>query len=344
MKKKQLLFTFDYELYLGRNSGSVANCLLAPTQKILEILQRFKIKAVFFIDTLYLFRLKEVSAYSKDALEDYNKIKQQLTFISKQGHYLYLHLHPHWLDAKYNHETNKWDLSDSSNFSFVNFTQEKIFHLFKISIEILNKFVQHKYPEYPLGYRAGGLFIQPFELFYESFIQFNVQYDFSVLRNAVLVSDNNLIFDFLKIPQNVYVYNFEKDPCMLDNNGSFKEYTLNTVEVFGIWKLINSFYFRVVSKFTNDFKYGDGQPTNNSSFIKFSEQKKYGKLISIESFSIENLMPIKLLLYVNFLKINNYMHWISHPKLVSRNSLKYFSNFLKTLNSKYEIETDFKNF
>lgn len=333
MQKKQLLFTFDYELYLGKNSGSVTNCLLIPTRKLLEILSRFQIKAIFFVDTLYLFRLKEVSVYSEEALKDYTDIKKQLTIFSEQGHYLFLHQHPHWMDAKYIPETNSWDISDSTNFSCVNFTREMINYLFGISIEILNEFVKQKYPESPLGYRAGGLFIQPFNLFYDSFKQYNIQYDFSVLRNAVLKSDNNLFFDFSKIPME-FIYHFEKDPCLLDMNGKFKEFTLNTIKIFGIWKLLNSFYYRVISGFTNDFKYGDGLPTKNASFIKFPDQKKYGKLISIESFSIENLNPVKLLLYISFLKSNSYMHWISHPKLVTRKSLNYFSDFLTTISSK----------
>ena len=51
--KKNILLTFDYELFLGSRSGTVDNCLIIPTSKILEVLKRHGAKAVFFIDTSY---------------------------------------------------------------------------------------------------------------------------------------------------------------------------------------------------------------------------------------------------------------------------------------------------
>ena len=60
---KTILLTFDYELFLGvRNtsSGAVEDCLIEPSNWILEVLSKHKITdAVFFVDTLHLVKLKD---------------------------------------------------------------------------------------------------------------------------------------------------------------------------------------------------------------------------------------------------------------------------------------------
>ena len=47
MESKQVLFTFDYELFLGHRSGSVENCMILPTKKLLEVLKKYRAKVLF---------------------------------------------------------------------------------------------------------------------------------------------------------------------------------------------------------------------------------------------------------------------------------------------------------
>ena len=50
MATKNILLTFDYELFLGHISGSVNDCLILPTNKILSILSDQNIKhSMFFV-------------------------------------------------------------------------------------------------------------------------------------------------------------------------------------------------------------------------------------------------------------------------------------------------------
>ena len=51
--KKLLLFTFDYELFLGDKSGSVQDCLITPTDHLISLLNKYEFKAYFFVDTVY---------------------------------------------------------------------------------------------------------------------------------------------------------------------------------------------------------------------------------------------------------------------------------------------------
>ncbi len=115
---KNVLLTFDYELFQGKRSGSVENCMLLPTEKILSLLKKHKATAIFFIDMLYLCRLKELEGKSAKAKRDFELIEQQIIEIAKNGHYVFNHLHPHWLDAVYDKEKNDWTLTNDSKYSF----------------------------------------------------------------------------------------------------------------------------------------------------------------------------------------------------------------------------------
>ena len=158
--KKKLLLTFDYELFLGDSSGSVSNCMIIPTTKILEILKKFKIKAIFFVDLTYLNRLDNESKKYISVKNDYKEIKDQLLKIKSLGHYIFYHLHPHWLDAKYLCNKNEWDLSEKRKFSLNNLNDKEIHKVFFESKKILKNF---KLDRQAKGFRAGGLYIQPFE-------------------------------------------------------------------------------------------------------------------------------------------------------------------------------------
>ena len=72
MIKKKTILTFDYELSLGNDSGTIEKCMIEPTYKILEILKRNNSKALFFIDSTFLVVLKQ------DYYEGYLKVKNQI--------------------------------------------------------------------------------------------------------------------------------------------------------------------------------------------------------------------------------------------------------------------------
>ena len=58
-QKKLLLITFDYELFLGERSGSAQECLISTTDIIMESMKELDIKAYFFVNTVYILKLKE---------------------------------------------------------------------------------------------------------------------------------------------------------------------------------------------------------------------------------------------------------------------------------------------
>jgi hypothetical protein len=117
-KEKLLLFTFDYELFLGEKSGTVQQCLVTPTDQLIFCLDKYAFKAIFFIDTVYILHLKEIAEKHTAAKTDLDSIINQLVKIVKSGHEIHPHIHPHWMDAIYHPESNEWNLSEKKHYSF----------------------------------------------------------------------------------------------------------------------------------------------------------------------------------------------------------------------------------
>lgn len=326
--KKNILFTFDYELFLGDKSGTSEKCLLDPTYRILDILNSFNARGIFFIDTTYLIRLYEQKGIL--ARSDYEKICTQIRKIVSDGHYVFPHIHPHWLDAKYNTETNQWTLSNLKNYRFHNIPLSQREYLFDKSFSLLNQIIIPVNSTYIIdAYRAGGWSIQPFSDYKPYFLKHGIKYDFSVLPGFKSVSNAHW-YDFTEIPQK-YIYNFSEDVSVENSNGEFTEFSISKINIKGI----TNFLSRLFLKFLPSAQKINGDGIS----IDLQEIKTDNKN---EMVSIELMTLIKLPSYFNFLANNNYMHFISHPKMISVHNMNCFEKFISAASDKYELITDFR--
>ena len=96
-----ITLTLDYELYFGKETGTVYKSIIKPTEKLLSVLDRYNIKAVFFVDVGFIKRLDFFSTDHPELRKDYELITSQLNQLSRQGHDLQLHIHPHWENSFY---------------------------------------------------------------------------------------------------------------------------------------------------------------------------------------------------------------------------------------------------
>ena len=340
LKKAQrsILFTFDYELFLGSRSGSVSKCLIEPTGLLLDLFEKYKIKgSIFFVDTTYLLRLK--SEPNTAAKADYVKIVDQLKLICEKGHFIFPHIHPHWADAKYVEGANYWSLTDFSKYRFHHVFPELREELFSQSVNLLKEIVDTCSVKFPVNaYRAGGWSLQPFEDFKPSFEKHHISHEFSVVPGFKNLSDAQY-FDFSECPDKV-IYKFDSDPTKEAENGVYTEYTISTIEISKKLYWRNKVWLKYLWK-TGQRSMGDGV----SLVIKDKELSKGRKEMlgsaNREMISIELLNLMKLREYKIFLEKNSYMHFISHPKMISLHNLKTFERFLKYAISKYILMTDF---
>ncbi len=340
MENRNLLLSFDYELFLGTKSGTVEKCLLEPTYILIDLFEKYNIKnAVFFVDTTYLIRLKNEAASA--CKTDFLLIMEQLQLLIKKGHYVFPHIHPHWQDAIYQPVQNQWSLKDYTKYRFHKVSDEEKKFLFDESIKILEAIIYPVNKDYKINsYRAGGWSIQPFTDFKPFFEQYGIVNEFSVVPGFRNLSDAQY-FDFTAAPSK-RIYRFENDPLIESVNGNFKEYTISTFEVSSSAYLLNKIWGKYLWK-TGQRSIGNGSGVVMPARSDQGRKETLGSDNS-EMISIELLTKVKLHAYKIFLRNNSYMHFISHPKMLSSHNIKTFASFLRFACGKYNLITDFSSF
>lgn len=341
--QKQLLITFDYELYLGNRSGTIQDCMIDPTNKLIDVMGRYGIRAVFFVDTTYLIRLKQQAQTTPACKKDFDTVADQLRNLVKLGHYVFPHIHPHWLDAEYLPEINQWRLNDISKYRFHNISEIQRTLVFDGSMNILQEILLPYFPDYKVdAYRAGGWGIQPFEDFLPYFKKHQIKHEFSVLGGIYQFTDAQY-FDFSHASTKT-IYRFSKDVCLEDPDGEFIQYNISSIKISPFTAILNKIWVKVLYKVFRDHTFfrGEGQPSRVISGNKPTSSK--GSDLSNtdwERISVELLTLVKLKIYEEFLEKNRYMHFISHPKMINEHNLTVFNKFLKVAFEKYSVQTDF---
>ena len=309
MMGKRILLTFDYELFLGAKSGNVDKCLIAPTNMLLDVLKRNKMKAIFFIDTTYMMRMDELKDSQPQVRADFELIKKQLLDIAKQGHKLYHHIHPHWIDAEYIPNENQWCLSNDNLYCVESLTSEQKKQIFDFSVSFLFEITGTDKPAN--GYRAGGLLIEPFDAMREEFERCGINADYSGVA---------------KIEDGVVSYKFENSTLSPDENGHFTEFPISKIRIHGLRKIANGVYYRLSRGCKNYQTIGDGIPSAPKKKDGTSNQTKFEFSLPI---SVELLNPVLLPYYKKLVKRYSYIHFLSHPKLQSLATIDLLDKFLK---------------
>lgn len=340
---KSILFTFDYELFLGTTrstSGNIDECLIDPTNRILEIFKKYSIeKAIFFVDTLYIEKLEKIANQYENAKIDLDKLYSQLERIIELNHYVFPHIHAHWIDAKYISEINQWIFPDLSKFKFDQLNENEKKNVFQKSIKVIQTIYKDRIPFYEMGYRAGGWCIQPFNAFKKYFTAYNIIYDFSVIRDSK-EEKYPWNYDFTNTP-NDFFYSFSNCVNTKDTNGEFIEFPISVIKtnyfyralirIFGIFQN----YCNKEPKLPN---YQDITTLNNRLETIKAKIKNNNNPVP---FAIERLNFVSYLLYSKYIKKNKASQFISHPKLIKNHHLKLLEKLI-VKNKIYSYETDFK--
>jgi len=343
--EKTLLFTFDYELFLGKRSGNVLESVITPTKEVLNILNEYSIRAIFFVDTAWLIKLKELAIKHPTCANKLKLISSQLLNIIEAGHDVFPHLHPHWLDAIYNAETDEFNLQNLSRYrinQLNDFEREK---LFDDSIAILKEIIHTNFPDYKInGFRAGGWSIQPFQDFKESFQKHQIIYDFSVMPLVYQFTDAQQ-FDFSTCVKSS-IYRFSDKVEQADDNGPFIEITSDIIYIEPWKKFIDKIYLKILYIVLNDSTHLKGIGMNSQE-VKSKAKSPFGiNLINsnYERVSIELLTRIKLSSYKNFIGNQEFVQFVSHPKALTRHNIKMLKCLLKFTSERFNINSDFRYF
>jgi peptidoglycan/xylan/chitin deacetylase (PgdA/CDA1 family) len=320
--KSSTILTFDYELFLGEDSGTVMKSIIEPIDKIIKLLKQYNAKAIFFVDATYLMALKKYNH------PDLLLVKKQLQDIVSIGSSVELHLHPQWLDAK--PFEDRWVFESFDRYRLHLLTEDEIQILFKNGIKILEDITGRKVQIF----RAGGWSITPFEKLKKAFINNNIKIDMSVCPGFYRNELPMHFYNFLNTPKKEY-YKFQDDVVIENNEGIFIEVPVSTYTMHGLDLVLNN----IIKKCTNDKYFGDGK-----GLVSVAKEQSIIKRIfkmNLRNATIEFQSNYFFKKSLNKIKNKELLSYVMHPKTLSKSSLVNFEYLLKkydTLNSSDLIE------
>jgi hypothetical protein len=317
------IITFDYEVFLGRQTGTIENCVIKPTRSILKILKENNAKAIFFVDATWLLFLRE------NFPDDLKLVTEQLKSIIATGSSVELHLHPHWVQA-YRTE-DKILFKSFENYRLHSLSQEGILDLFRKSIELLESITLQKIR----CFRAGGFCIEPFDQIKNAFETFDIKYDFSVATGMQLKGGNEYDYDFSDSP-NLPFYHFNYDVKKPEPEGQFVEIPLSTYKNNPVYRIIN----KVLLKLYNDKIFGDGKSIQETSYYLF---KSFYRRLKFST-NILTINKTSTAIFRNQLR-NHFKRYrllviVSHPKTMSKLALDNLSHITKNHNTLNSFDLD----
>jgi hypothetical protein len=325
----KIILTLDYELFFGEKTGSVSQTIVGATEKLLEVVDEFNIKAVFFVDVGFLKQLKYHKSEYPELEEDYTLISEQLKQLSKEGHDLQLHVHPHWEDSYYNN--GKWEIN-ADRYKLSDWSDEKVEDIVKEYKELLEQFCINKTV---FAYRAGGFCIQPFEKIKVALKKNNIWLDSTVFQGGYNESKTHS-FNFKDTPSQPE-WRFQNDPLEIAENGCFLELPISSYKVSPLfyWKLA----LTRLTKNSRHQSFGNGNslPASNKWLIK---------KLSVPSTVCASIDGYKS----SFLNAafehqeqqygsNNTFVIIGHPKALSPYSLDKLKKFIEKNIKSHQFET-----
>lgn len=96
-----LLLTTDYEIF-GNGTGDVRCCLINPTDRLLDLCDRYGARLTLFFEVCEYWAFKQGSEEGKLDHLDYDpaaEMEAQAKDALERGHDVQLHVHPQWLNA-----------------------------------------------------------------------------------------------------------------------------------------------------------------------------------------------------------------------------------------------------
>lgn len=321
----KIFITIDYELFFGEKSGTVENCIIKPTQALLNIVDPYDIKLSVFIDAGYLIALEKFKSKYPELQEDYKKVTAQIKNMAKNGHAMELHIHPHWEDTIYNGK--KW-MFDSSKYKLSDFAEMEILDITTRYKNIIEKFSGRS----PVAYRAGGWSVQPFAHIGKALKANSIFLDSSVFPKGHHCS-NNQKFDFRKVERYNTSYNFSKDPAEEDPHGDFTEIPISShkVEPFFFWRFVSKKLF----KNKKHIAFGDGTALAmpKKEIIRLLFSPSYS-VASIDGYKTSYINRVFEKYRKNTENRGNFV-LIGHPKAFTPYSLKKLVTFIKQIHKNH---------
>jgi hypothetical protein len=260
MRPKTIILTIDYEVFLGNRTGDLETVLIQPTYDLMNILRKNNSRMTVFWDIMHYNRICELCANNNELQLQKKLIEKQITDLVIAGHDIQLHLHPHWLDAKY--EDGKW-VFEYSRFALTTLSSKKdqndinsIFGCVYQMKRLMESLIRPIDADYCVKtFRAGGYLLEPFTELKDTFLELGITVDSSIcpgLKSKV----ERYSYDFRKYPK-LLMYNFSDSPKKVDKDGLFTELPIYTIKL-SAWFRTKKWIKRKHGKLDNIMEQGIG--------------------------------------------------------------------------------------
>jgi hypothetical protein len=292
--------------------------MIHPTEQLLTVLNKYNSKVCLFVDAGFLVKLREYSTTFPELNEQYKKIQTQLLQLSRQGHDIQLHIHPHWVDSTY--DSTGWKIN-TARYRLHDFSSPQINDIvssYKAELQLCT--------EQPIfAYRAGGWCLQPFDQLREALTNNGIWLD-STLFNQGYSSDPTRHFDFKTMPDLPH-WRFSQDPLKVDSSGKFVELPISAFKTSPLffWQL--AFHKKFSSKQFKPFGDGQAMVANNQYYLDRLTKTTYGPVMIDGAKAGQLQSAFKT--YISNQKEGGVFNIMGHPKSLAPYSLRKLEQFLQ---------------
>ncbi len=226
----RMLLSLDYELFFGANPGTVGKCLIEPTDRLVAVLERYGMKLSLFVDAGFLLKLREATVEWPRLQPQWDLVRSQLGSLSREGHDIQLHIHPHWEDSFF--DGDGWVVK-TERYRLHDFSVQQMRSIVRRYKSILEEVSGRPV----FAYRAGGWCIQPFAEIQQALAENDVWLDSTVFDKGVS-EDPVRWFDFSRLPAKP-LWRFSSDPVFEDASGCFVEVPISSFPLSPLfyWKM-----------------------------------------------------------------------------------------------------------
>lgn len=244
--------TLDYELFMGKSTGTPKQCLITPMTHLMDMVDKYNVKMNVFVDAAYLLQLRKLKNMFPKLKQDYELVTNNIRQIDQRGHAIQLHLHPQWCyssfdGAKWILDMNHYKLSDMPLVDQINLINE--------GAALLNSLVSRRIT----AFRAGGYSVENFHELYSSLLTNGIVSETSAIHGGYS-SGKYHTYDFRNVPHKTS-YQVLNNIKIENPKGKMREYPISTIDTIGIGYL---FHKRKMTKKNNMISgekaiWGDGE-------------------------------------------------------------------------------------
>jgi hypothetical protein len=274
-----------------------------------------------FVDALYLQRLCEEAPRFPRLQKEWDAIRRQLALLKDEGHDIQLHLHPHWLDSRFDGE--QWRL-DTRRYKLHDFSSVEVSAMVGSAKSLLVEIAG----ETVFAFRAGGWCVQPFAPIAPALIANDIWMDSTVFAGGVS-DDQERWFDFTQAPLADHWW-FSEDPGSENPQGPIVEIPISAMRVSPalFWRMAIA---RKLLSTSDHQPFGDGVPLAWGKGYYFKRLTR--STISVASMDGFKAGFLTQAFRTEMANGKRLFHAMGHPKALSRYSLARLEAFLETIGS-----------